>query len=85
MSAIGYVDENGKYHKGIDKPLPHDINTQHKAWTHSDQRKRFARDILQPHAHGKHSREFIKYYDEDVIKRYFSEDDIKKAERQLNE
>lgn len=81
----GYIDANGKYHKGIDVPLPHDVDTQFKQWSHNDQRKRMAADISQPYtSDGKPNPEFIDIYRGDVASKYFKQADIDAADRKLS-
>jgi len=80
----GFIDESGHYVRGKDKAMPHDINSQHRAWSHDNQRKRLGADIIQPYtSDGKPSREFINTYRGEVASKYFSQAEIDKADRQL--
>jgi hypothetical protein len=81
---IGYIDEYGKYHKGIDKPLPNDVDTQFKSYSHADQRRRFSKDIIQPYRDGKPNRDFVQAYDGELAERYFTKEQIKQSERSLS-
>jgi hypothetical protein len=80
---MGYIDENGKYIRGQHKSLPHDISPQYKQWSHEDQRRRFAGDIVQPYINGKPNPEFVSVYRGEVAKKYFSQEQIDKADRNL--
>ena len=82
---IGYIDDQGKYQQGVeDVPMPHNVDNQYKSYSHSEQRKRHAKDILQPYVDGKPNRDFVQAYDGDVSKRYFDIDTIIKSERKLS-
>jgi hypothetical protein len=82
MKTVGYIDSNGKYVRGEDKPLSFDVNPTHKEYRHDMERKQFAKEIIQPYKDGKANSEFIKAYPEES-KEYFSESVIEKAGRQL--
>lgn len=80
MKSKGYIDENGKYIRGKDRAIPHDVNPLHKDWSHSIERKEFSREIIQPRSNGKPNRDFIESYPE-YSKKYFSQEEIDKAMR----
>lgn len=82
MSATGYIDASGKYHRGEDKAMGHDLNPMHKQWRHDEERKRYAREITQPHKYGKPNPDFIRSYPEES-KDYFTEEEIKRGEREI--
>ena len=82
--VTGYINEYGKYIRGIDKPLPNDVDSQYKSYSHSDQRKRFSKDIIQPYKGGVPNREFIQSYDGELAERYFTKEQIKQSERSLS-
>ena len=82
--VTGYVNEYGKYIRGEDKPMPSDVDTQYRSYSHSDQRKRFAKDIIQPYKDGKPNREFVQAYDGELAQRYFTKEQIKQSERSLS-
>jgi hypothetical protein len=84
MKTVGYIDDNGTYHAGHDNPMPHDVDSQYRSWSHMEQRKRHSRDIIQPYDHGEINREFVQSYDGEVAERYFSKEEISKAERKLS-
>lgn len=77
-NSKGYIDEHGKYIRGKDKPMGHDINPLHKEWSHSIGRKEFSREIIQPRKKGKPNRDFIEAYPE-YSKKYFSQEEIDKT------
>lgn len=80
----GYIDERGVYRRGErDMPLPHDVSSQYKDWSHDDQRRRMNADILQPYVNGKPNREFIEVYRGEVASKYFSQEQIDQTERRL--
>lgn len=85
-SSTGYIDEQGKYHRGETKPLGHDVNPTYKEWSHDLQRKEYSMEIIQPHKNGKPNPDFVKAYidaEPEVVKNYFTEEQIKQAEREL--
>ena len=82
MSDLGFINDRGEYIEGEDKPLGFDVSSQYKSWSHDNQRKRFGRDVLQPWSKGEPNPEFVSSYPEES-KRYFSQDQINKAERNL--
>lgn len=84
MKTVGYIDSNGTYHSGVDVPMPNDVDQQFKSWSHMEQRKRHAKDIIQPYDHGEINRDFVQSYDGDVAKRYFTDEQITKVERKLS-
>lgn len=84
MRTVGYIDNSGNYHKGKDVPMPHDVDTQWKSWSHMEQKKRHAKDIIQPYESGKINREFVQAYDGEIAENYFTKEQIKKAERSLS-
>lgn len=79
----GYINEEGKYVKGEDKPLPHDVSPLYKQYTHDDQKRRHAGDIVQPFVDGKPNREFVQIYKDDNVRDYFNQAQIDTAERDL--
>lgn len=84
--STGYVDEQGKYHQGGSKAMGHDVNPTYKEWSHDLQRKEFGAEIIQPRRNGKPNPDFVKTYlrtEPDVVKQYFTEEQIKQAEREL--
>lgn len=84
MKTVGYIDADGTYHRGEpDKPLGHDVSSQYKAWSHDNQRRRLHADIVQPYINGKPNREFIEVYRGEVASKYFSQEQIDTAERNL--
>lgn len=78
--VIGYIDENGKYQRGEDRPLTNDVNITYKEYSHDMGRKEFAKAIIQPHVKGKPNPLFIRAYPE-YSKKYWSEEQIDKALR----
>jgi len=82
MTSTGYIGSDGKYHRGEDKPMGFDVNPTHKEWRHDMERKQFSKEIIQPYKDSKANPEFIKNYPEES-KKYFSEDVIKRIEREL--
>lgn len=83
MKTTGYVDSNGKYIRGEDKSLAHDVNSTWKEQQHDLGRKEFALEITQPHLNGKPNPEFVRNYPE-VSKEYWSQEQIDKSERELS-
>lgn len=83
-NSVGFVDEYGKYIKGEDKPMPSGIDNQFKSWSHAIQRKEHAKDIIQPHIGQDPNRDFIQAYDGEVAEKYFTKEQIRKAERSLS-
>jgi hypothetical protein len=79
---MSYIDEHGKYIRGKTKNMRHDINSMHKSWSHDQQRKEFAREIIQPHRQGKPNPDFIRAYPE-YSKKYFTPQQIIDYEREL--
>lgn len=84
MKTVGYIDEYGKYHKGTDVSSPYEVSSQYKSWSHMEQRKRHSKDILQPRQDGKPNRDFVLAYEGDVSEKYFTKEQIRKAERSLS-
>lgn len=82
MSSTGYIDAEGKYHRGEDKALPTQANSMHKQYRHDSDRRKNMREAIQPHKNGKPNPQFVRAYPEES-KRYFSPDQIKQAEREL--
>lgn len=82
MTSTGYIDPQGHYQKGSDKPLGFDVNPTHKEWRHDMERKQFSKEIIQPYKNGKANREFIVNYPEES-KKYFSQDVIERIIREL--
>lgn len=83
MKTTGYIDQNGRYIRGVDKSLGHDINPTYKEYSHEIGRKEYAKEIIQPHAGGKPNPEFVRNYPE-VSKEYWSQEQIDQAERKLS-
>ena len=83
-TSTGYINEYGIYIKGEDKPMPNDIDSQYKSYSHTDQRKRFSKDIIQPYQDGKPNRDFVQAYDGELAERYFTKEQIKQSERSLS-
>lgn len=81
---IGYIGSDGKYHKGKDVPMAHDVSSQFKDWSHDNQRKRMNGDIIQPYINGKPNREFVEVYRGEVADGYFSREEQDKADRELS-
>ena len=79
---IGHIDENGNYVEGKNL-MPHDVSSQYKSWNHDDQKHRFAVDIVQPFVDGKPNPEFVSVYRGDVANRYFNQEQVDKADRNL--
>jgi hypothetical protein len=77
----GYIGEDGKYHRG-EKALGHDVSSIHKEWSHDLERKKFGREIIQPHKNGQPNPAFVKAYPEES-KEYFSPEQIKRGEREI--
>lgn len=84
MKTVGYIGADGAYHRGEDVPMPHDVDMQYRNWSHTEQRKRHSKDILQPYESGKVNREFIQSYDGEIAQRYFTKEQIIKSERSLS-
>lgn len=82
MSDLGYLNEQGEYIEGKDKPMGFDVSSQYKGWSHDNQRKRFQKDITQPWDYGEPSREFIEAFPEEA-KHYFTDEQRHAAERKL--
>lgn len=82
MSSTGYIDAQGHYIRGDDKPMGYDINPTHKEWRHDLERKIYSKDIIQPYKNGKPNKEFIDNYPEES-KEYFTPDTIEKLRREL--
>jgi hypothetical protein len=82
MKTTGYIDEFGKYVRGEDKAMPDDVNIMHKDYSHSYERKVYAREIIQPRVNGKPNPEFINAYPK-YSKKYFDQDTIDKTLREL--
>jgi hypothetical protein len=83
MRTTGYIDATGKYVKGKDRPLTHDVNPLYKEYSHDMGRKEFAKEIIQPHKDGKPNPEFVRNYP-DVSKEYWSQEQIDQAERNIS-
>ena len=73
--SSGYIDANGKYHRGETNSLAHDVSSMHKDWRHSLERKQFSREIIQPHKNGKPNPDFIRAYPK-YSKKYWSQEQI---------
>jgi hypothetical protein len=71
----GYINEEGKYIRGEDKALGHDVNPTFKEYEHDYGRKQFSREIIQPHKDGKPNRDFVESYPE-YSKKYFNQQQI---------
>lgn len=84
MPTTGYIGEDGIYHKGIDKPMPSDVDMQYRDWSHSEQRKRHSKDITQPYKNGEPNRDFVLAYEGDATEVYFTKEQIRKSERSLS-
>lgn len=82
MKSTGYIDTNGQYIRGEDKAMGFDVNPTHKEWRHDMERKKFAKEIIQPYKNGKPNRDFIDNYPEESHK-YFSQDVIERVRREL--
>lgn len=82
MTATGYIDGNGKYHRGEDAAMGHNVNSMHKQWRHDGERRKYSREIVQPRINGQPNPEFVRSYPEES-KEYFTPEQIRKAERQL--
>lgn len=82
MKTTGYIDSNGKYIKGVDKPMGYDVNPTHKQYRHDMERKQFAKEIIQPYKNGRANPEFIKEYPEQS-EQYFGKGVIERAQREL--
>jgi hypothetical protein len=80
---MGYVNSRGDYVKGTYKPEGNEMSSQAKAYSHMMQRKVFGADIVQPHVNGQPNREFIEVYRGEVADKYFTREQIDKADRQL--
>ena len=80
---VGHINESGEYVKGKDKPMPKDINSQFRDWSHDNQRKRLSGDIVQPRIAGKVNPEFVRVYRGEIADSYFTREQQDKADRQL--
>lgn len=83
MKTVGYVDQSGHYVRGEDKSLTWDVNSMHKEYEHDFERKKFAREIIQPRINGQPNPEFVTAY-ASYSKKYFSTEEIDKAQRSLS-
>lgn len=82
--SLGYIDDNGRYVKGVPKHLVADVSSQYKEWNHDDQRRRYSGDIIQPYtADGKPNPEFVNVYRGEVASNYFNQEQIDAADRNL--
>jgi len=79
--VIGYVDEQGRYHRGEAKKLGQERNTMYQQWSHDQQRKEYAKEIIQPHVNGKPNPDFVRAYPE-YSHQYWDQDQIDKALRE---
>lgn len=82
MSSTGHIDSKGRYIRGVDVKMGHDVSPQYKGWSHDLQRKEFSREIIQPHVKGKPNPKFIQAYPE-YSKKYFTDEQIKSGEREI--
>ena len=80
VKSRGYINSQGKYIKGEDKAMPHDVNSTYKEYSHDIGRKEHHIEIIQPHKDGKPNRDFVDAYPE-YSKKYFSQEQIDKTLR----
>lgn len=80
---IGHINDQGHYVHGQDEPMGHDVSSQYKTWSHDNQRKIFHGDIVQPYIDGQPNPDFVGVYRGEVAERYFNQEQIDKADRNL--
>lgn len=80
---IGHIGADGKYVRGKDVSMGHDVSTQYRQWSHDNQRKRMSADVVQPYKNGKPNREFVEVYRGEVADKYFDRAQQDKADRDL--
>lgn len=76
-----YIGQDGKYYEGT-PDNSYDLNSLDKSRRHEIERKKFAREIIQPHRDGKANPEFVRAYPVEATE-YFTQDEIMRAEREL--